>query len=200
MGRPMPSAVSALWGCVANGHQAVHHVSLSPSKIPYGGFSPVRLQAGRRRQPSPSLAGLYAAQASSALAHNSPSGNRRTASASRRTPSKRTGPEALGSAAGCVVPPRQRLLRPHPRFSVLPAAYCPSSAGSLPRRPEPRRSLIWAACLSIRAVSHTPVDRMAVTVVVPSVMPSPLWEGLGVHDIPTWIGPCGGTDEAAEFA
>jgi len=53
MGRPMPSAVSALWGCVANGHQAVHHVSSSPSKIPYGGFSPVRLQAGRRRQPSP---------------------------------------------------------------------------------------------------------------------------------------------------
>jgi hypothetical protein len=28
-------------------------VSLSPSKIPYGGFSPVRLQAGRRVRPSP---------------------------------------------------------------------------------------------------------------------------------------------------
>ena len=41
-----------------SGHQALHHVSFSPSKIPYGGFSPVRLQAGRhQRQPS-SLAGL----------------------------------------------------------------------------------------------------------------------------------------------
>jgi hypothetical protein len=53
MGRPMPSGVSALWGFVANGHQAVQHVSNSLSKIPYGGFSPVRLQTGRQRQPSP---------------------------------------------------------------------------------------------------------------------------------------------------
>src|SRR3954451_5052220 len=52
----MPSGVSALSGCVANGHRAVRHVSSSPSKIPYGGFSPVRLQAGRRRQPSPAHA------------------------------------------------------------------------------------------------------------------------------------------------
>jgi hypothetical protein len=46
MFRPMASGVSALWGFVANGHQTVHHVSFSPSKIPYGGFSPVRLQIG----------------------------------------------------------------------------------------------------------------------------------------------------------
>ena len=44
MCRPVTSGVSALSGCVANGHQALHHVSSSPSKIPYGGFSPVRLQ------------------------------------------------------------------------------------------------------------------------------------------------------------
>ncbi len=42
--RPMTSSVSALSGCVANGHQAMHFVSSAPSKIPYGGFSPVRLQ------------------------------------------------------------------------------------------------------------------------------------------------------------
>ena len=42
--RPMTSNVSALSGCVANGHQAIHFVSSAPSKIPYGGFSPVRLQ------------------------------------------------------------------------------------------------------------------------------------------------------------
>ena len=42
--RPMTSNVSALSGIVANGHQAIHFVSSAPSKIPYGGFSPVRLQ------------------------------------------------------------------------------------------------------------------------------------------------------------
>src|SRR5712691_1906649 len=42
--RPMTSDVSALSGIVANGHQALHIVSSAPSKIPYGGFSPVRLQ------------------------------------------------------------------------------------------------------------------------------------------------------------
>jgi len=42
--RPMASSVSALSGIVANGHQAIHSVSSGPSKIPYGGFSPVRLQ------------------------------------------------------------------------------------------------------------------------------------------------------------
>jgi len=44
MFRQMTSNVSALSGCVANGHQAMHFVSSAPSKIPYGGFSPVRLQ------------------------------------------------------------------------------------------------------------------------------------------------------------
>ena len=42
--RPMTSSVSALSGIVANGHQAIHFGSSAPSKIPYGGFSPVRLQ------------------------------------------------------------------------------------------------------------------------------------------------------------
>jgi len=42
--RSMASNVSALSGSVANGHQTIHFVSSAPSKIPYGGFSPVRLQ------------------------------------------------------------------------------------------------------------------------------------------------------------
>ena len=54
MGRPTASVVSALSGFVANGRQAVHHVSSPPSKIQYGGFSPVRLQTG-------SLAATFAA-------------------------------------------------------------------------------------------------------------------------------------------
>jgi hypothetical protein len=52
MFRSMPSKVSAISGFVAKRHQTVHHVSCSPSKIPYGGFSPVRLQTGLPRRPS----------------------------------------------------------------------------------------------------------------------------------------------------
>ena len=44
MFRPVTSNVAALSGIVANGHQTMHFVSSTPSKIPYGGFSPVRLQ------------------------------------------------------------------------------------------------------------------------------------------------------------
>ena len=44
MFRSMASIVSALSGIVANGHQTMPLVSSAPSKIPYGGFSPVRLQ------------------------------------------------------------------------------------------------------------------------------------------------------------
>ena len=49
--RSMTSNVSALSGGVANGHQAIHFVSSAPSKIPYGGFSPVRLQTRFRQRP-----------------------------------------------------------------------------------------------------------------------------------------------------
>ena len=52
--RPMTSNVAALSGFVANGHQTIHFVSSAPSKIPYGGFSPVRLQTCLTpRPPSP---------------------------------------------------------------------------------------------------------------------------------------------------
>src|ERR1044071_7624881 len=52
--RPMTSNVAALSSIVANGHQAIHFVSSAPSKIPYGGFSPVRLQTRfTPRPPSP---------------------------------------------------------------------------------------------------------------------------------------------------
>jgi hypothetical protein len=52
MFRPTASDVSALSGIVAKGHQTVHSVSSAPSKIPYGGFSPVRLQTGCQPRPS----------------------------------------------------------------------------------------------------------------------------------------------------
>ncbi len=52
MGRPMVSVVSAVSSCVAQDHQTMHHVSCSLSKIPYVGFSPVRLQTGIQPRPS----------------------------------------------------------------------------------------------------------------------------------------------------
>jgi len=60
--RPTTSEVSALSSCVANSRQAMHSVSPTPSKIPYGGFSPVRLQTGARRRDLRSLTkpSLYA--------------------------------------------------------------------------------------------------------------------------------------------
>jgi hypothetical protein len=51
MFRSVASSVSALSSSVANGHQTLHLVSSAPSKIPYGGFSPVRLQT--RFEPRP---------------------------------------------------------------------------------------------------------------------------------------------------
>ncbi len=60
MGRPVASNVSVFSDCVAKSHQALQHVSSSPSKIPYGGFSPVRLQAGCQPRPSPTGEGLSA--------------------------------------------------------------------------------------------------------------------------------------------
>ena len=49
--RPMVSNVSTLSSFVAKSHQAIHFVSSAPSKIPYGGFSPVRLQTRFRQRP-----------------------------------------------------------------------------------------------------------------------------------------------------
>lgn len=58
MFRPVTSNVSALSGCVANGPQTLHFVSSAPSEIPYGGFSPVRLQTRFTPRP-PSRAHMH---------------------------------------------------------------------------------------------------------------------------------------------
>ena len=113
--RPMTSGVSALSGIVANGHQAVHFVSSAPSKIPYGGFSPVRLQAGCQKHPS-SPRGDFDA---STVAFSSVGVLFRSRTCVRRhsrllTP--HTCPVALGSASGYIVRQPPRLLWPHLRF------------------------------------------------------------------------------------
>ena len=59
MCRSVASDVSALSSGVANSDQTMQHVSSSLSKIPYVGFSPVRLQTGSPRRPSSSIARSY---------------------------------------------------------------------------------------------------------------------------------------------
>jgi hypothetical protein len=54
-------SIKHLGGCTL-----ITRVSCSPSKIPYGGFSPVRLQTGIQRRPSPTT-GLDSAKASATI-------------------------------------------------------------------------------------------------------------------------------------
>jgi len=132
MFRPMTSAVSALSGFGAYGHQALHHVSFSPSKIPYGGFSPVRLQTGSRPQPSPiaHAIGLYAISIPFSFALGSSQWEQSPLCVGvQAIPSGHSGPEALGSASGCSVPSRHRLLWPHPRLWRPPGGLCSSPTG-----------------------------------------------------------------------
>jgi hypothetical protein len=118
--RSVASTVSALSSGVANGHQTMQHVSSSLSKIPYGGFSPVRLQTGSPRRPSSSSSRsyLYAVQ----VRPSDPYSHRWHF---KRVVCHRTSrPEALGSPACYVVPPGFRLLWPHPRLWSPPADLC----------------------------------------------------------------------------
>lgn len=120
MCRPVASDVSALSSGVANGHQTMQHVSSSLSKIPYGGFSPVRLQTGSPRRPSSSIprSHLYAVQVR-------PSDPNSHCWHFKQVVCHRTSrPEALGSPAVYVVPPGHRLLWPHPRLWFPPADLC----------------------------------------------------------------------------
>jgi hypothetical protein len=157
LSRSVASNVSALSGGVANGHQTMQHVSSSLSKIPYGGFSPVRLQTRSPRRPSSGSARsyLYAVQ----VRPSDPSSHYRHL---KRTVCHRISrPEALGSLAGYVVPPGHRLLWPHPRLWSPPADLCfirrVSVAQLLPTgRPEvPQFTL--RVC-GPRAALRTPMD------------------------------------------
>ena len=134
----MTSNVSVVSDFVANGHQIIPNDSCSPSKIPYGGFSPVRLQTRCQPRPSSSLSklkrktripsdqvDLYAAnvQVSSPIVLEALSLPRHFSGVPNHGPSR---PEALGSPEGYVVPPGHRLLWPHLKLSVSPASLFPS--------------------------------------------------------------------------
>ena len=117
--RPMTSDVSALSGNVANSHQAIHFVSSAPSKIPYGGFSPVRLQTSLpvvtfrstpvpRYRPLPPAWDVHPLSCSVIWAC--------APSERAERPRKPARPVALGSASGYAVRRPHRLLWPHPSF------------------------------------------------------------------------------------
>ncbi len=148
----MTSKVSVVSDFVANGHQIIPNDSCSPSKIPYGGFSPVRLQT--RVQPSPSSArpelkrmtripsnqtGLYTAkvQVSSPIVSEALSLPRHFTGAANHGPSR---PEALGSPESYAVSPDHRLLWPHPKLSVPPASLSTSSRQVFAPRSDGSRS------------------------------------------------------------
>ena len=107
-----PMSFKHLGGCA--GHACV---SSSPSEIPYGGFSPVRLKTGCQRQPSPYRAYMPPP------AHVTPVPALAARCRRRGGRPEHSGPEALGSPAGYRVPSGLGLLWPHPSLSVSPADF-----------------------------------------------------------------------------
>ena len=163
MCRPATSDVSALSGCVANGRQVLHRVSSSLSKIPYGGFSPVRLQTElpnhhlRLRAHTRRLIGGQRARRCTplALAGNLPS---RAVAGVPDVPFRSRGPW-LASGLYCptgsdATMASSEALGPSRRFMYYPAGLYPDNSGC-----GPRDSPIYSACPSDRAVSRTPSDR-----------------------------------------
>ena len=119
----------------------ITRVSLSLSKIPYGGFSPVRLQTEIPPPPSACRPDLSAARIHPAtrlykrpksrhpvhMAHRRANRSGPSALGPSGTIASSTGrfrPEALGSAAGYSVPPHHRLLWPHPSLSFSSTHLC----------------------------------------------------------------------------
>jgi hypothetical protein len=163
--RPVTSAVSALWGFVAKWSPGHTHVSFCPSEIPYGGFSPVRLQTGLG--PSPSRPGTH------------PAAYRRPKSRSSAATIAPKGAVAAQSRRWAAIPRDCPVQRPLARQRVILSrrvnAYYGLIRGSTPfptaygfrrrvfaLRPRRGDSLLYSACPSVRAVCRTPSDRAVI--------------------------------------
>jgi hypothetical protein len=148
--RSMTSIVSALSSVVANGHQTVHSVSSTPSKIPYGGFSPVRLQTSCQQRPS--LLAQFIRCHSHELRHERSHRSRTFARRHSQLRTQLTHPVALGSASGYAVRQPLRLRWPHPRLWPSASAYglCPTRSRT-PELPQFTPRVCW-----VRVVSRTP--------------------------------------------
>lgn len=167
MFRPVTSSVSALSSFVANGHQAVRPVSSCPSEIPYGGFSPVRLQTGLGPSPSPPGAHptTYRRPESRSPATTLAPHGAIAALSRRRVAVRRDGPVQRPLARQRVVLSRRvnayygliRGSRPLPTAYVLRRRV-------FALRPRAGDSLLYSACPSVRAVCRTPADRVVIAV------------------------------------
>ena len=133
-------------------------VSFALSKIPYGGFSPVRLQTSLTPQPpsrtlSHPLIGCHC----SCPRPQRFIRKRTCVQAALRSTTRTTGPVALGSPTGCAVWLAPRLLWPHLRLGrpLNGLWIIPSGCGTGPPAAEgPQFTL---PVLSPRAVARTPV-------------------------------------------
>ena len=161
MFRSMTSNVSALSGSVANGHQTLHFVSPTPSKIPYGGFSPVRLQT--RLTPRPPSWAMPCSLIGRHCRYLRP--GRFVRSGSYDQPAPKTSDHDCGSSgpqlpAGSSVRSDQRLLWPHLRLCQPPDGLwiIPPGCGTVPPATEgPQFTL---PILPFHAAARTPVVPM----------------------------------------
>ena len=170
MVRLATSDVSALPGFVANGRQACITFPLPSPQFrtvgfPQYGYKPESGRDLRRDGNSRQLI-----RGPSPL--DPPKRPGRLRVRRRRRPMGVSDPEALGSPAGCSVPPGHRLLWPHPRLWASPADFLPRSytPGLVRLRRRPRASLIYSACPSVRAVFRTPAVGRCSTVPNPPAL------------------------------
>jgi hypothetical protein len=171
MVRLVASKVSALSSCVAKRDQTIHHVPCSPSKIPYVGFSPIRLQTGCQWQPSPTVrqfkrkvrihhlpVNLYATPA----AISGTCGPFRHACRRPLIPALQSRGPWLAARLCC--PSRSTLttassatLDPTTALSASSSRPYPTTWYGLVSRASP----LYSVCLSLRAIFRTPAFRMA---------------------------------------
>jgi hypothetical protein len=158
MFRSMASDVSALSSSVANGHQTLHLVSPTPSKIPYGGFSPVRLQTRLMpRPPSPARPRWLIGRHCWYLGLRRWIRNRSCDQAAPQTSDLNHGSSGLGSPVGCVVQPDLSLLWPHLRLCRPPSGLCFIPSGCETNSLAAEGPHFTLPILSPRAAACTPV-------------------------------------------
>ena len=153
----MTSGVSALSGSVANGHQAMQHVSSDLSKIPYGGFSPVRLQTGSVRRHLHRLRRLIDGQLHRRLpASWSPRcvGARGRIAGAFRSRGPWLGVGLFCPVASSLTMASSELLAHSGRLMIF-------AGRSLPRGRGPEGPCFQLANPSVRAAFRTPADRAA---------------------------------------
>jgi hypothetical protein len=169
MFRSMASIVSVLSDVVAKRPSGRASVSSSPSKIPYGGFSPVRLQIDIPPRPSSPAHTRWSLirgpQSVCPAASVSPfQGNRRTESALGNRPSGRCRSRGPWLPGGLYCPAGSSLIMASSEALAFTRRLMHLPSGLAKTRDSP----IYSAYPSLRAVSRTPADRttLAVRVVV----------------------------------